>query len=69
MDRSSLVVAREHEYKEILLVGFITCKTINYKYLRTNLLERGYYDMAPRGEYMGVYVYVIGVGLIKGPRM
>jgi hypothetical protein len=54
------VATRKHEYKEILLLGFITCKTLNYKALRTNIFEGGYYDMTPRGAYMGLNVYVMG---------
>jgi hypothetical protein len=29
------MATREKEYKEILLLGFITCKTLNCKALRT----------------------------------
>jgi hypothetical protein len=50
------VVARKKEYKEILLLGFITCNTLNCKSLRTNIFEGGYYDMTQRGEYMGLNV-------------
>jgi hypothetical protein len=52
MDGSSTMETNEYEYKEILLLGFITCKTLNHKALRTNLFEGGYYVMTLMGVYM-----------------
>ena len=37
MDGSSLMATREKEYKENLLLGFIACKSLNCKDLRTNI--------------------------------
>jgi hypothetical protein len=53
MDGLSLVATREHEFKEIILLGFIICKTLNYKASRINLFEGGYYDMIPKGHIWG----------------
>jgi hypothetical protein len=76
MDGSSIVAPREKEYKKILLFGFVTCKTLNYKALRTKTFEGGYYDMTQREAYMGVKcicngvnVSIIVVSLIKGPHV
>jgi len=41
MDRSSLVATKNHGYKETLLLGIITCKTLKYKAFRTNICEGG----------------------------
>jgi hypothetical protein len=73
------VAKRKQEYKETLLLGFITCNALNCKTLKTNLFKRGYYDvtqrgayiglnvyeMTPNGTYMGLNVYVIVVQIIK----
>jgi hypothetical protein len=32
---------RKKEHKKIILLGFITCKSFNYKSLRTKLLKEG----------------------------
>jgi hypothetical protein len=39
MDRSSLMERRKQENEKNILLGFITCKSFNYKALRTKLLE------------------------------
>jgi hypothetical protein len=39
------------KFEEILLLGFIMCKTLNYKASRTNLFEAGYYVMILMGVY------------------
>jgi hypothetical protein len=50
---------RKQEYKKIILLGFNTCKSFNCKALRTNIFEGAYYDMTPRGAYMGLNVHVM----------
>lgn len=68
MDRSSSMEKREHEYKEILLLGFITCKILKYKYFQRRVLCYN-----PNGGISEVKhicnkenVNVIGFILIKG---
>jgi len=48
---------RKQEHKKILSIGFITCKTIQCKALRTKLFKGGYYDMTLWGAYMGLSVH------------
>lgn len=45
------MTTRKQEYKETLLLGFITCKALNCKALRTKLFEGGYYVMIQGGIY------------------
>jgi hypothetical protein len=59
LDGSSAVATREWEYKETLLLDFITSKTFNYKTSRTRLFEGEYYEMTLRGAYTGLNVYVM----------
>jgi hypothetical protein len=66
MDGSSSMERRKQEHKKIILLGFITYKSFNCKALRTNLFEGGYYDMTPRGAYMGLNVYDM---TLRGPYM
>jgi hypothetical protein len=53
MNESSLMATRKQEYKEILLLGFIKCKSLNDKALNTKLFERWYDDMTSRGHTWG----------------
>jgi hypothetical protein len=62
MDGSSSMERRKREHKKIILHGFITCKSFNYKALRTKIFEEGYYDMTPRGAYMGLNAYDMTLG-------
>jgi hypothetical protein len=50
MDGSSSMERRKKGDKKIILLGFITCEAFNYKTLRTNLFEGGYYVMIQRGN-------------------
>jgi hypothetical protein len=52
MDGSSSMERRKKEHKKIILLGFITCKSFNCKYLRINIFKGGYYD--PKGGIYGV---------------
>ena len=54
MDGSSSMETRKNKYREILLLGFITCESINYKYLMKKLFNGGYYD--PGGAYIRLNV-------------
>lgn len=64
MYRSSSMETREIEYKEIVLLGLIICKTLNYTNLRTSFWIRVLlYD--PMGGIHGVNVYVIVMNLIN----
>jgi hypothetical protein len=49
MDGSATLATREQEYKEILLLGFITCKTLNHKAVRSKLFNS---VMTLMGVYM-----------------
>jgi hypothetical protein len=45
---------RKQEHKKTILLGFITCKVFNFKVLRTEIFEGGYYHITPRGAIYGV---------------
>jgi hypothetical protein len=45
MDGSSSMERIKQEHKKIILIGFITCKSFNYKAFRKKRFEGGYYDM------------------------
>jgi len=47
------VERRKQEYKKILSLGFITCKTVQCKSLRTKLFKGGCYDMTMGGHIWG----------------
>jgi hypothetical protein len=59
MDGSSSMEIIKKEHKKIVLLGFITCKSVNFKSSRINLFEGGYYDMTQKREFMGLNVYDI----------
>jgi len=50
MDGSSSMERRKKEHKKIILLGFITCESFNFKAMRKNLFERGYYVMTQGGH-------------------
>jgi hypothetical protein len=41
MDGYSTIEAREQKYEEILIMGLIICKSLNYKELMEKLLKQG----------------------------